>query len=131
MSVSAIISRIDAQCPGFVTVTHAMTSAAGMAYPAAVVALTRVDTEPPALIGIHQQLCRVRFGVYIVDARSQAAGADALDGLRAELRAALVGWQPAGPYLEPLFYAGGQIGQYQDGLSFWREEFGTTQEIRI
>jgi hypothetical protein len=133
VTVSALMTRIVAQCPGFAMVTHAMTSSAALTYPAAVVALSRVEAEPPGIIGVHLQYARIRFAVFIACTRRQDAGgsvADELDTLRAELRVALVGWQPPGPYLEPLSYAGGQLVQYQDGTASWREEFATSEEVR-
>lgn len=136
MRTGAVIGRIEAQCPGFGQVGHALTSAATLTYPAALVSPLKVDTGPPALLGVHSQKVVHRFGIYILlprvqDGFSGHGAADLLDDLRAELAAALPGWTPQPSVFDALAYAGGQLDRYQETIVCWREDFTTTYELRI
>jgi hypothetical protein len=130
----AIIARIKAQCPGFVTVDHALTSAADMAQPAALVTPVQSVAGEPRLVGLHSQRERTIYGVYVLIERRQdgiAGGALAdLDALRAELRDALKGWTPDPAIHTELELAGGQLEPYRSGIVAWRENFASETEHR-
>ena len=134
MIAQAIITRIKAQCPGFATVEHALTSGADMALPAALVSPVQSMATAPELLGLHSQIERTVYGVYILIARRQdgvTTGALVdLDTLRASLRTALKGWSPTPAIHSELELAGGKLEPFRDGLVAWREDFASETEHR-
>lgn len=133
MRLSDILSRIRAECPGFAQVDHALSSNEELDYPAALVSPVRAAPLPPRLLGVHSQIEVLTYGVFILVARrrdgvADAGSADILDDLRAELRAALIGWTPDPAFIE-LAAAGGQLDQWRPGFAGWREDFATEHEI--
>lgn len=137
MTLAEVIARIEAQCPGFATVDHVLTSPATYPLPAALVAPVRNRPDPPRIMspGAYSQDVASVIGVYIVLERRQNGAADSgtadtFDTLTASLRAALVNWQPAG-LSEPIFYAGGEMAPYDTGVFTWREDFSALFEMRL
>lgn len=133
MKVSEIVARVDAECPGFNHVDHALTGNDGFEYPAAFVAPIRTAADYPRVVGM-SQMTRQTWGVYIVMPKRSDNGAssaaDDLDTLRAQLRAALIRWRPAGSPIttHPLHYAGGELTE-RDGLVCWREDFAADIDL--
>lgn len=134
MITQAIIARIKLQCPGFATVDHALTSAADMPLPAALVSPVKAMAEPAQLMPIHSQIERTIYGVYILIERRQDGIATGslvdLDTLRASLRAALKGWSPDATIHEEVELAGGALETYRPGVVAWREDFASQTEHR-
>ncbi|MFN3646242.1 MAG: hypothetical protein ACK4S2_06970 [Gemmobacter sp.] len=133
MRLRDVISRVRSECPGFAQVDHALSSAEELDYPAALVSPVLATPQPPRLLGVHSQEEVLTFGVFILlqrrrDGDTDAGAADDLDDLRAELRAALIGWTPAAEFTA-LAAAGGRLDQWRPGIAGWREDFSTTHEI--
>ncbi len=134
MRTDDVVARIRALCPSFAEVGHALTSASQESYPGAFVALVKADAQPPGLMGVHSQMVREVLGVFITLRRQMDDDAgeganDDLDDLRAELRAALVGWLAPGAET-PLDYAGGELA-LRNALATWREDFSHTYDMRM
>jgi len=130
-----IMARIRDLCPGFAQVDHALSSDETLDLPAALISPVLAVPQPARLLGVHSQIERVTWGVYILlerrrDGPFDFGAADALDDLRAELRAALIGWVPAENYIA-LEAAGGRLDQYRPGIAGWREDFATEYELTI
>ena len=134
MRTKAIIDRIRAECPGFAQVDHALSSAEDLDYPAALVSPVQAQAGPERLLMYHRQIERLTFGVFIMverrrDGIADAGAADELDDLRAELRAALIGYTPDPARFTGLAAAGGRLDQWRPGIAGWREDFSTEPEI--
>jgi len=128
MNVSAILTRITSQCPGFAFVGHALTSDHEYNYPAAFLTPVRRVAEFPRMLGYHAQMTRQTFGVYVVVRRAAGTDPDLIDDLCAELRTALIDWTPGGDD-QPLFYVGGELAE-QNGIACWREDFASDVDLR-
>jgi hypothetical protein len=134
MKTSDFMARIKAMCPDFATVDHALTSAADVDLPAAMVTPASMSATPDDLIGaVHNQNVRQVFSVYILLARLQdgyiSSNADDLDTLTGQLRAALPGWQIDNDH-GPVNFAGGQLDRYHTGLVCWREDYSVETQLR-
>lgn len=131
-----VVARIRAECPSFAHVEHALTSAGQHALPAALVAPVAIKAEPPALLGGHAQMLDARVGVFVmVDRKTDVAPtfplAHQFDDLLAEVRAALVDWQPPGAAM-PFAYGGGELDRYRgDGPVTWRDDFIASIDMRM
>lgn len=129
MTIGEVIDRIRSQCPDFAEVNHVLTSPATMTYPAALVSPVRNVASKPVTFGTsnYQQDVNSVIGVYIVMERRQngafdSGTSDLFDILTTSLRAALVNWKPSG-LIQQIFYAGGEMAPYDQGLVTWREDF--------
>lgn len=136
MKTSQLLDRIRDKCHGFATIDHALTNGGSFNYPAGLLAPVRVSANPSPFIGVHIQETQSVFGVFILlepgmDGPVGAGQADLIDDLRAELRAALVGWTPDPAIFAPMQYAGGELSPYHGGIFAWREDFSVSHEIRI
>lgn len=135
MRLSVVLLRLRAQCPGFATVDHALTSPSDYAYPAAMVVPVKRLARPNGLLGTHAQMVELTFGVHIILQRRQDGvtgygAADDFDDLCAEVMAALKAWTPDTSIYKPMDYAGGLIAPFQQHAVTWRDDFATTYDIR-
>lgn len=64
----------------------------------------------------------------VTDARGAAANAD-LAALRAEVSAALIGWQPDG-CSDHVLFAGGELVAFANGCLWWQDEYVTSYPVR-
>ena len=134
MRTKVIIDRIRAECPGFAQVDHALSSSEDLDYPCALVSPVLASAGAERLLGYHSQIERITFGVFILverrrDGAADAGAADELDDLRAELRAALIGYTPDAAAFDALASAGAKLDQWRPGIAGWREDFFTESEI--
>lgn len=133
MRTSVVLARLRAMCPSLNQVDHALTSSAQKAYPAAFVAPARLTAQPSGLLGVHSQMTRWVYRVYVVAERKQDGtsgfgAADLLDDCLEEIRAALKGWPPeAGA--APFDLVGGEIALLE-GTACWAEDYATEIELR-
>ena len=137
MRTAVLMDRIRAECQGFAAVDHALTSAADLAYPAALVTPSKAEALPEGTVGqgVHSQLVTQTFSVFVLLARSQDGivgygKADDLDDLTEALRAALVGWQPD-PDASTVQFAGGMLDRFHTGIVCWREDYSLETELRL
>lgn len=136
MTFTDFIDRIRSECPTFAHVDHVLMSAVNYSYPAALIAPVENRGEPPRINipGAYAQDVESMIGVYIVmerrqDGAADFGGADLFDTLCAELRAALINWQPSWA-LSPVTYTGGRMAPYDAGIVTWREDFAVQFEVR-
>lgn len=132
--IEQIIERIFEACPGFASVESALTSAATLDYPAALVTPLKLDAVPARFTSFHTQQTVQTFGVYIILRREQEevpGGTGLFDDLCFELRAGLPFWTPDASLYSPMNYAGGQLDRYRDGIVCWRDDYTIESEIRI
>lgn len=134
MITQAIIARVRAECTEFATVEHALTSAADMPMPAALITPVQSMAQGAQIMPLHSQIERTIYGVYILIARRQdgvSTGAMIdLDALRASLRTALKGWSPDPALHLEVELAGGKLEEYRPGVVAWREDFASETEHR-
>lgn len=132
MRLAPIAARLAAQAPLLAQVSSALADPPPASYPAAWVLPLAEQIDEQALSG-SARVCEQRFGVQLMvrhAARADAGGpaADALEDVREQVLAALVGWQPPGA-AAPIRQVAGRLLRYEDGLAVWRDEF-ITQSIR-
>lgn len=137
MRTETLIERIRQECPGFSGVEHALSSSADLDYPAAMVTPTRVDAAPEGTVGlgVHSQLVTQVFSIFVLLTRTQDGvvgygKASTLDDLSAELRAALVGWQPDTEEA-PVQFVGAMLDRYHTGVVCWREDYSIQSDMRL
>lgn len=134
MNASLIAARLDAACDSLAWVRPALRSGVPPEYPAAYVLIMSESADANPLIGVHSQIVTTRFAVEVMVANSAspATGGEAqasLEAVRDEIKAALLGWQPA-PEAEPISFAGGQLIEFAGNLVIWRDTFTTKEEFR-
>ncbi len=139
MWVQDVLNRLKAQVTGMREIDGATSLDAAMrglvAAPALyLIPLADRGQELPHT-GTVDQLISVLFGVLIVlETARSAQGLDVileLEAVRAQVRAALVGWVPDQGTGEPVTYAGGELVQFQgDGHLWWSDEFSLTTYYR-
>ena len=134
MLLAPIVSRLSDQCPSLVTVLYALTGAVPTSYPAAYVYPLQDSAGDNPFLGAHSQIISVRFGVEIMlkhtgQAASGGPAAEALETIRAEVLAALKGWQPSAAH-DPIAYASGRLLSFDAGMAIWREEYVTRYDAR-
>lgn len=71
----------------------------------------------------------VLFWIVVANNALGDAAADAVDGTRAAVLAALLGWSPDADR-SPLVYAGGQLNEFETGAVLWEERFSTDTYVR-
>lgn len=133
------IARLADQAPAFKSVKGAADfGAAGMdgvkQVPAAfVILLAETPGEQQHATLSTQQATRTTFGViYAAQNLRDARGETALTGiiaLRAEVFAALYGWQPSADF-DPCEFSGGRILQLDNQVLWWQDDFVTQCIIR-
>lgn len=139
MWVQDVLDRLKAQVSGMREIDGASSLDAAMRGLVAAPALYLIPLadrghELPHT-GTVDQLIGVLFGVLIVlDTARSAQGLDVileLEAVRAQVRAALVGWVPDADTGEPVTFAGGELVQFQgDGHLWWSDEFSLTTYYR-
>ena len=134
--VSQLIARVQATCPGFAMVDHALTSAGTLTYPAAMISPLMVKSGPAGYSSYHIQTLTQTFGVYVLLRRTQdgltgSGAADEFDDLVAELRAGIPHWTPDTALYAPFSYEGGQLDRWDQGVACWRDDFSTTYDLRL
>lgn len=131
-----LLVRLRTLCPDFATIEHGLTSSADPVLPAAIVMPMAMKAAESQLLEIplRSQAIVQTFSIFILLKRQQdtllSSKADDMDFLCAQLRAALCGWQ-VDAYHAPMNLAGGQLAQYQTGISCWREDYTAESELRI
>lgn len=115
---SALLARINEQCPGFVYVDEAWFHEPIDDYaeqtPSALAYLAE-DTPGELQALSHRQSSSQVYGVFIVCERGPEFRAR-----RHELRQALYGWQPAGTS-GVMTYHGGQMSEIRGRYVYWRD----------
>lgn len=135
MRTADLIARIEALCPQFAFVDHALNPAHELTFPAAMVVPSEVTAAPDDLIGApHDQTIRQVFSVFVLMGRREDtlifSGPDDLDDLVAQLRAALPGWQVDNDHA-PMNFAGGKLDKFHTGLICWRDDYSVETALRI
>ncbi len=137
---AAIVARLKAEAPSLRLVEGLAQLAAlkenppSNMQPAAFVVPVSETAEDNRLANGIAQRNRVTFGVVLcltklTEVRGAVAG-DALDAVRAEVRAALVGWTPEGASGPALFVGGETIELDRFGALWWMDRFRATESIR-
>ena len=132
--VVQVMDRIRLTCPGFASVDNALTSAATLDYPAALVTPLKVDASQARFTSYHIQKSVQTFGVYLILRREQddpTGPSVEFDDLCAQMRAGLPFWTPDPTLYSPMNFAGGQLDRYRDGIVCWRDDYTIESEIRI
>ncbi len=133
MNLAEVVARVQAQCPSFVTVTHAFSAPEDYGFPAAVVAPVQYDASDNSFMDdtTVRQFDTRRFGVYIMlrrasDPDSGPTRADLFDTLHQEVLGALRNFNSADPEWMPMIYAGGALRTFEQGApAVWRDDFTT------
>lgn len=137
MNLQSIIDRIDTQCTGFKVVGGAaefdMALQGAPAAPACYVVPAREEADRSSATSTYVlQTITVDFAiVYAVRNSKSSAGQSGiadLETLRAAVRGAILGWQPA-TATKPITFAGGSLLDFQPGLMWWQDGFTTTHHI--
>jgi len=133
MNVSAVIARIQTECPEITTVGGAAKLMAAMSQPPSGISAWVIPTSERAEAnGIHSGVAqRVTAGVAVLlMLRADPAddtGAlvyDALVPVRDSLNAALSGFVPF-VGADPMIYVGGEIYEIHAGALMWQDDFET------
>lgn len=138
MNLSPIILALRERCPSFggrvagLAEYDSLTERANMTLPAAYVVPLADDPSPPeSTANAYRQILQDNFGVIVVlanqDRRGQAAY-DQVHMMRAELWAALLGWEPSDEH-GPCHYEGGEIVAMTRSFLVWKYEFSAETEI--
>lgn len=133
MRTSQLIARIVAECPGFALVDHALSSAAELTHPAALVTPSKVDPQPDGTFGMgaHTQVQDQVFSIFFLQKRDQATSRpDELDDLIEEVHAALVGWQVDADH-GPMTFEGAMLDKFVTGTVCWRADYSTQTQMRF
>jgi hypothetical protein len=133
MRTSDLIARIEGECPGFAMVDHALTSAAEMTYPAAMVTPSKEDADPDGTVGqgAHTQEITQTYSIFFILERNQATGkTDELDDLRDEVHAALLGWELDADH-GPMNFVGAMLDRFHTGVVCWRADYSTETQMRF
>lgn len=138
MNLELIISQLRTYCPSFATRVAGAADFAVVQESTALLSpcafVIPMDDSPE--VSISQNAVRVpmqeTFGVIValdnrLDERGQASGIS-VDAIRAELWAALLGWQPE-PRYDGVVYEGGSLLTIDRARLWWRFEFGAYMEI--
>lgn len=128
MNLAPVIARIATQCPGFLLVGGAAdfsgVDGTPRATPAAFVVPLAERARPSEGFGEDFQIVDATFGILLavtnVASRGGAEGVTDLEALRAEVRAALLGWIPAGGGA-PLAFERGDLLEFRPGLLWWQD----------
>lgn len=140
MKIKLIIDRLKATCPiflgrvsGAAALAQAVELAADWTVPAAfVVPLSETADQNELLGDFSSQWVAIRFGVAIlVSNTSDEPGftaAEAVVDAFAQIRAALVGWQPSETF-QAIDYVSGELGEFDRARLFWELQFATYELI--
>lgn len=136
MTLDQVVQRVRDTCPAFRLVAGAAQfsalTAVPTATPAAYVVPLKEVAGPDEGMDATVQRVEHRFGVYLclLDVRSPSAAAGIADlaAVRADLLAALLGWQ-ADAALLPVSFVGGELAQVQAGVLWWQDVFSTAYLI--
>lgn len=139
MIVAPIVARLKAQVPALQTVGSTADLASVVegrvrhALPAAYAHLVRHTAGPNRVAMAVSQNLTVRIGVLlVVAAQGQQRAADAPDlveALLADVRTALLNWQPDADHT-PLEAVEGGMVRVAEGTAWWLEELRTEVELR-
>jgi len=138
MDVSPIVTRLQAQLTGFVSIGASADADAAIdnapATPAAYVVPLTETPDAPDLVGVHHQRLAQAFAVVLVvsnlrDVTGAAAAAE-LAAKRTALKAALLGWVPDASNAEAVAFAGGALLQFRDQRLWWRDVFTVMTDYR-
>lgn len=119
--ITQVGTQLAANLPSFVTISKAITSDP----------LSDIDSEIPAayyyLAGTQSEAspynnATIQPGDYTV-AVDMLCAADDLEAMFAELRAALVGFQPTAGTWESIEHVSGDTMRINAGIVWWREQF--------
>lgn len=138
MKLDLVIAHLRAHCPLFAgrvagaAQFAAVPESTSLAVPSAFVIPLDDNPEESRAQNSVRQLLEESFEVVIAldnrpDERGQASGTSVHD-VRAQLWAALLGWQPEARY-DGVTYAGGNVLQIDRARLFWRFEFAAVMEI--
>lgn len=136
MRLTPVIARLALLCPSLRHVEgaaeYARLADAVLDPPCAYVLALAEDAAGNTLANAVSQRITVRFGVLLcvrslTDATG-AAGIEALDDLRGEVRLALLGWAP--PDGDPIEYASGALLDVVDGELWWQDVWRSAYLIR-
>ncbi len=134
MIVQSIRERLAAELEGTFAIVEGAIELASLkgrptALPAAYVITAREASDDNALMGSVRQLVQADILVVIVtdnlsDPRGQAAGDD-IEGLKAKVRRALIGWEPDGAE-DVITHVSGLLSAARDNVVWWEETFATS-----
>lgn len=128
IDLDALVQRLIDEAPVFQrAVVQVIAGTTPPGYPQAHVILVAESADPNVDVPGVQQRVVARVGIeYRVKAagRGGAAGVDSLAVVRAETRAALLGWSPA-EGIKPFEFDRGGLVDYEPGRIHWRDLFLT------
>ncbi len=138
MNLSPILERLKSQLVGFKEIGSAAdleaVSSTRVPVPSCYLLLLSDSADENITMGAFEQRVTVNFAVILVASnRRDAAGAAAmneLEPLRAQIKAALIGWAPEPLTGEPVNFSAGRLLQFEDGLLWWAEEFRVRTYLR-
>lgn len=136
MNLQTIVDRIKAQCPGFKVVGGAaefdIALQGAPASPACYVVPQSESVDSSTATAFILQTITVDFSIfYAVRNVKSSAGQEGiadLETLRASVRTAIMGWQPA-TATKPITFAGAALLDFQPGLMWWQDGFTTAHRI--
>ena len=135
MLLSAVLDRLQSQVPALQTVgtlSEVDPDTLPAQYPAAFVLSIRDSAAPNRIAaGSHRQELTEVFGVLMVV--SQPTPADQavleLEGLKDEVRQALIGWLPADGWTACNYASGALVDARPGGIIWWLQQFSTSRQI--
>lgn len=129
MRLANIVARLKAQCPILRQALPALAADVTTSYPSAYV-LPLAEHVSDDDLNHALRLYEGRFAVEIMvrNVAEHATGGpagEALEDVREEVLAALVGWSPASGHA-PIAHTGGRLVSFDAGIAVWRDEFDLT-----
>lgn len=131
MDLNPVIARLRLQMTGLKAVGGSADLAAAVelapATPALYVVPLAERADPGTLVNVARQCVHQTFGVIlVVSNRRDATGAASLtdlEGLRLQLRTALLGWVPVPAEGWPCEFSAGRLLRWDDGRLWWSDEW--------
>ena len=138
MDLTPILARLQDQLGGFKKVGSAADlDAIGQGVipaPSCYLVPMSESAEESSLLGAYEQRLTVGFSVILVCANKRDATGEAalahLEGLRAQIKAALLNWSPQPEIGEPVRFSAGHLLRFDDGLLWWSDDFNVNSYWR-
>jgi hypothetical protein len=138
MDLSPILARLRGQLTDMAVIGGAadLSAVEGgyVATPACYLVAMSESAEDNLLLGGFEQRLSISFSVFVVvsslgDVAGETAMA-ALEPIRTQVKAALLGWVPEPTIGEPIRFAGASLLKLDAGLLWWADEFRFTTYLR-
>lgn len=124
-----VVQRLKSQCATLLDVKLALSFSLPAAYPSAYIFLISEHAEKNELFGGHYQQITGVIGVELMvqhfeDNNTGGPSALALEELRIQVMAELMGWAPSSDF-SPFNFISGDLISYQNGYAVWRDQYST------